>query len=75
MLNSAEQARPNKMAYSIQDTAWVLGDVSHNHVRNLIKNKVLEKIKIGRRVMVTAASIQRFVESGGAKNVSERQEN
>ena len=75
MFNTDELAKPNKLAYSIQDTAWVLGDVSQNHVRNLIKNKRLEQIKIGRRVMVTAASIQRLVESGGAKNVSALEEN
>jgi len=72
MLNVNEQIRPDKMAYSIPDTAWVLGDVSPNHVRNLIKDKALDKIRIGRRVMVTAASIKRLLETGGT-NGSERE--
>ncbi len=72
MLNVNEQIRPDKMAYSIPDAAWVLGDVSPNHVRNLIRDKALDKIRIGRRVMVTAASIKRLLQTGGT-NGSERE--
>ncbi len=64
-MNVSEQAKPDKMAYSIPDAAWVLGDVSQNHVRNLIRDKVLDRVRIGRRVMVTAASIKRLLEAGG----------
>ncbi len=72
MLNASDEAKPDKMAYSIPDAAWVLGDVSPNHVRNLIRDKALDKIRIGRRVMVTAASIKRLLETGGT-NGSERE--
>jgi hypothetical protein len=65
MLSVSEQGRPEKMAYSIAETAWVLGDVSQNHVRNLISAGSLEKTRLGRRVMVTAASIKRLLEAGG----------
>jgi hypothetical protein len=64
-MSETEQERPEKMVYSIPDTAWVLGDVSQNHVRNLIEEKVLDKIQIGRRVMVTAESIKRLLKAGG----------
>jgi Helix-turn-helix domain len=72
MLSSKQRDKPDKLAYSIQDAAWVLGDVSTNHVRNLIKDRALDKIRIGRRVMVTAASIKRLLEAGGTSN-SERE--
>ena len=64
-MKTDEQARPNRMAYSIPDAAWVLGDVSQNHVRNLISAGSLEKVRIGRRVMVTASSIQKLIDAGG----------
>ncbi len=67
-----KQARPGKLAYSIQDAAWVLGDISQNHVRNLIKDKALDRVRIGRRVMVTAASIRRLLDVGGT-NGTERE--
>lgn len=65
MLSGSEHGKPERMAYSIPDAAWVLGDVSQNHVRNLLGAKVLDKVRIGRRVMVSAASIKRFLDSGG----------
>lgn len=65
MLGANGQEKPDKMAYSIPDAAWVLGDVSPNHVRNLIRDKVLDQVRIGRRVLVTAASIRRLLENGG----------
>ncbi|MGI9069126.1 MAG: helix-turn-helix domain-containing protein [Pyrinomonadaceae bacterium] len=71
MMNAGEQGKPDKMAYSIPDAAWVLGDVSPNHVRNLIKDKALDKIRIGRRVLVTAASIKRLLEAGGTPSERE----
>jgi hypothetical protein len=64
VLSESEQERPDKMVLSIPDAAWVLGDVSQNHVRNLIKEKTLDKVQIGRRVMVTADSIRRLVKAG-----------
>ncbi len=71
MLNASDQGKPDKMAYSIPDAAWVLGDVSAGHVRNLIKDKALDRIQIGRRVMVTAASIRRLLEAGGTESERE----
>ncbi len=65
MSNSSDGA-PERIAYSIPHTAWVLGDVSIGHIRNLIKAKTLDEVRIGRRVMVSAASIKRLVEVGGA---------
>ncbi len=65
MLAASEQDKPEKLAYSIPDTAWVLGDVSENHVRNLLDAKVLEKVRIGRRVLVSADSIKRLLAAGG----------
>jgi hypothetical protein len=65
MLNGSGQEKPERMAYSIPDAAWVLGDVSQNHVRNLLGAKVLDKIQIGRRVMVSADSIKRLLAAGG----------
>lgn len=64
-MSETEQKRPEKMVYSIADAAWVLGDVSQNHVRNLIEERALDKVKIGRRVMVSAASIERLVKAEG----------
>ncbi|CAN5460439.1 hypothetical protein BH20ACI3_BH20ACI3_41920 [soil metagenome] len=65
MSNASDQGKPDKMAYSIPDTAWVMGDVSQNHVRNLLRDKVLDGVRIGRRRLVTAASIRRVMEAGG----------
>lgn len=64
-MNGSEQDKPERLAYSIPDAAWVLGDISQNHVRNLIKDKALDRVEIGRRVMVTTASIRRLLETGG----------
>jgi len=71
MLNVNDEQRPDRMAYSISDAAWVLGDVSPNHVRNLIKDKALDRIRIGRRVLVTAASIKRLLDAGGTNSEQE----
>jgi helix-turn-helix protein len=65
MLSGSEQDKPERMAYSIPDAAWVLGDVSANHVRNLISGGALDKVRIGRRVMVSADSIKRLLAAGG----------
>lgn len=69
MLSVGEQSkgRPERLLYSIQDAAWVLGNVSQNHVRDLIKEKVLDKVTIGRRVMVSADSIRRLLAAGGTE--------
>lgn len=61
----SENGKPERLAYSIPDAAYVLGDLSQNHVRNLIKEKILDKVKLGRRVMVSAASLRRLIENGG----------
>ncbi len=68
MLRTSEQEKPDKLVYSIPDTAWVLGDVSQNHVRNLIEEKALDRVQIGRRVMVTASSIKRLLDAGGTQS-------
>jgi excisionase family DNA binding protein len=65
VLNETEQSKPEKLAFSIPETAWVLGDVSQNHVRNLISEGSLRKVQIGRRVMVSADSIKQLIEAGG----------
>jgi hypothetical protein len=63
MLAMNEQSKPEPMAYSIADTAWILGKISQNHVRNLIRDRVLDTVRIGRRVMVTAPSIKRLAQA------------
>jgi hypothetical protein len=68
MLEANDQDKPERMAYSISDAAWVLGDVSQNHVRNLISEGALDKIQIGRRVMVSTLSIKRLLAAGGTAN-------
>jgi excisionase family DNA binding protein len=65
-----EQERPDRLAYSIQDAAHILS-VSQNHIRNLLKNKTLERVRVGRRVTITAASLRRLVESGGTVDVAD----
>jgi hypothetical protein len=74
MFSEAEQGKPERMAYSIPDAAWVLGDVSQNHVRNLLGAKALDKVRVGRRVMVTAASIRRFLDAGGTAQIGSERE-
>lgn len=63
MLETNVQARPERWAYSIEDAAHLLS-VSQNHIRNLIKNKTLDRVRVGRRVTITAASLRRLIESG-----------
>ncbi|HAF13093.1 MAG TPA: hypothetical protein DCK93_01375 [Blastocatellia bacterium] len=67
MLSESDRERPDKMLYSIPDAAWVLGNVSQNHVRDLLNEEVLDRVRIGRRVMVTAESIKRLLDTGGTK--------
>ncbi len=66
-------SRPDKLAYSISEAAYVLGDVSPNHVRNLIRDKALDKVMVGRRVLVSAASVRRLIENGGTVSNVEAQ--
>lgn len=68
MTERNEVGNRDKLAYSIPDAAYVLGEVSQNHVRNLIRDKALDKVCIGRRVMVTADSIRRLLEKGGTSS-------
>jgi len=64
MLESNKSEVTDRLAYSIPEAARALS-VSQNHIRNLLKSKTLDRVKIGRRVTVTAASLRRLVESGG----------
>ena len=66
IVSEQEQDKPERLAFSISDTAWVLGNVSQNHIRDLLKEKALDKVQVGRRVMVTTASIKRFLAAGGS---------
>jgi hypothetical protein len=70
-ISERSKGEPERLLYSIPDTAYVLGRCSHNHVRDLIKEKALEKVMIGRRVMVTSASIKRLIENGGTSSESQ----
>lgn len=63
MLIAGDQDKPERLVHSIPNTARVLGDVSPNHVRNLISGGLLDRVRIGRRVMVTTASIKRLLEA------------
>lgn len=57
-----------QLVCSISDAAHMLGDVSENHIRNLVKDKHLDKVMIGRRTTITIASVRRLVEKGGTVN-------
>jgi excisionase family DNA binding protein len=52
--------KPKKILLSITDAAYALS-VSPNHVRDLIAEGVLHKVNLGRRVLVTVASIELFI--------------
>jgi len=67
-MQTVRQEKPEKLAYSIPDAAYVLGEVSLNHVRNLIRDKKLDYVRIGRRVLVTADSIRRLLADGGTES-------
>lgn len=60
-----EAERPQPHAYELEDAGWVLGRCSVNHVRNLIRQGLLERVYIGRRACVTRKSIEQLIESGG----------
>ncbi len=62
---AGSNGKPDKLAYSIPEAAYVLGDVSQNHVRNLIRDKQLDKVMVGRRILVSASSLKRLIERGG----------
>ena len=63
--NGQSESGLDKLAYSIPEAAYVLGNVSPNHVRNLIRDKVLDKVVVGRRILVSASSIRRLIDNGG----------
>jgi hypothetical protein len=65
-MDTSRQEKPEKLVQSIPDAAWLMGNVSHNHVRNLLDEKVLDEVRIGRRRMVSTASIKRLLEAGGS---------
>jgi hypothetical protein len=61
--------KPDKVLHGITESAWLIS-VSPNHIRNLIKLKALDTVRVGRRVMITRASIVRLIEGGGIEKVN-----
>jgi excisionase family DNA binding protein len=60
----AIQPLPNRMALSVNETAWEL-NCSPNTVWSLIGNGDLPSFKVGRRRLVSRSALQEFIEQGG----------
>lgn len=56
---------PDALAYSKADVAALLS-VSHSLVCNLIRDKALGHIKVGRRVLIARAEVERFLAAARA---------
>ncbi len=59
MKNRAEK-EINKRAYSIEEFAYMIG-ISKGHARNEIFRGNLKALKSGRRILITAEEIQRYL--------------
>lgn len=55
-----------KLAYSIKETAAVLG-VGRTSIYAMVGDGRLETFKVGRRTLIKVESIRRFVDGDGAK--------
>jgi excisionase family DNA binding protein len=62
---------PNKLAYSADELAWVLG-VSLETAWNLIRAGVVPQVRVGRRVLVARAAVEQFLADGGVDELSTR---
>jgi excisionase family DNA binding protein len=60
---------PNKLAFSVDETAWVLG-VSCDTVWNLIRAGVLPQVRVGRRVVVARTAVEQFLAEGGVDELT-----
>jgi len=54
---------PQPLAMSLKDAASTLG-VSHWHLRHLIKLGRLAHVRIGRRVVIESAELERLLAAG-----------
>ena len=54
---------PQRELYSVKETRTRLGGISHQTFYNLVNDKSLQIVKIGRRTFVTGDEIKRFAAS------------
>lgn len=50
-----------RAAYSIEETAQLLGDVSRQHLYNMAQKGEIRMIKLGRRVLIPSTEINRLL--------------
>ena len=60
---------PNKLAFSVDELAWVLG-VSVDTAWNLIRAGVVPQVRVGRRVLVARAAVEQFLADGGVDELT-----
>lgn len=56
--------KPERLLYSIKDAAWALS-ISPGHVRNLVDAGVLARVRMGRRILISAETIKNLIAAGG----------
>lgn len=56
------QLRPEKLAYTVEETAELLS-LSRAHIYRLLDQKELDSIQIGRSRRITRKQLQEFLES------------
>ena len=57
---------PGKLAYDVAEAAWVLG-IAVGTTWSLIYNGELATARVGRRVLVSRAEVERFLAAGGVR--------
>lgn len=60
----AQEPPPGRVAYTIPETAYVLG-CSVPQVRNMLELGALPRTQIGRAVRVSRVAVEEFVNTGG----------
>jgi excisionase family DNA binding protein len=63
---------PNKLAYSVDEVAWVLG-ISVDSAWNLVRAGVLAQVRVGRRVLVSRVAVEQFLADGGVDELTSRE--
>lgn len=60
-MEDKKQADKSRRLVSIEETGYALGGIGRNSVMNLLNNRELESVRLGRRRLVLVSSIEKLL--------------